>query len=103
VPKACQLKEYLGVRSPSITRSRLTSTTPDQADITLARGGVTIAKKHESVSNWHYMIMSRKRPARSGNPDLRRGMQVPGPPIEEIEAKLLYWLTPDINSGCTVR
>jgi hypothetical protein len=38
--------------------------------------------------------MSRKRPARSGNPDLRRGMQVPGPPIAEIEAKLLYWLTP---------
>ena len=38
--------------------------------------------------------MSRKSPARSGNPDLRRGMQVPGPPIEEIEAKLLYWLTP---------
>jgi hypothetical protein len=39
--------------------------------------------------------MSRKRPARSGNPDLRRGMQVPGPPIAEIEAKLLYWLTPE--------
>jgi hypothetical protein len=39
--------------------------------------------------------MSRKRPARSGNPDLRRGMQVPGPPIAEIEAKLLSWLTPE--------
>ncbi len=39
--------------------------------------------------------MSRKRPARSGNRDLRRAMQVPGPPIEEIEAKLLYWLTPE--------
>jgi hypothetical protein len=38
--------------------------------------------------------MSRKPKARSGNPDLRRGMQVPGPPIAEIEAKLLYWLTP---------
>ncbi|PHX57075.1 hypothetical protein CP500_002005 [Tychonema bourrellyi FEM_GT703] len=31
--------------------------------------------------------MSRKRPARSSNPDLRRG-------IAEIEAKLLSWLTP---------
>jgi hypothetical protein len=39
--------------------------------------------------------MSGKRPAHSGNPDLRRAMQVPGPPIEEIEAKLLYWLTPE--------
>lgn len=39
--------------------------------------------------------MSKKRPAFSGNPDLRRGMQVPGPPIAEIEAKLLCWLTPE--------
>ena len=39
--------------------------------------------------------MSRKRPARSGNPDLRRGMQVPRPPSASIEAKLWYWLTPE--------
>lgn len=39
--------------------------------------------------------MSRKRKARSANPDLRRATQVPGPPIEEIEAKLLCWLTPE--------
>lgn len=39
--------------------------------------------------------LSKKRPAFSGNPDLRRGMQVPGPPVAEIEAKLLCWLTPE--------
>ena len=39
--------------------------------------------------------MSRRKPAQWGNPDLRRGMQTPAPPIEEIEAKLLSWLTPD--------
>lgn len=39
--------------------------------------------------------MSRKRPACSGNPDLRRGLQAQAPPIEEIEAKLLSWLRPD--------
>ena len=38
--------------------------------------------------------MSQKRPARSGNPDLRRATQLPGPPIAEIEAKLWNWLTP---------
>lgn len=39
--------------------------------------------------------MSRKSPGRSGNPDLRRGVQVPGPVIAEIEAKLWYWLSPE--------
>ncbi len=39
--------------------------------------------------------MSRKRPARAGNPDLRRATQVPGPEIASIEAKLWYWLTPE--------
>jgi len=39
--------------------------------------------------------MIKKRPAFSGNPDLHRGMQVPGPPIAETEAKLLCWLTPE--------
>jgi hypothetical protein len=39
--------------------------------------------------------MSKKRPGRSGNPDLRRATQVPSPPIAEIEAQLLYWLTPE--------
>ncbi|MDQ2096479.1 MAG: hypothetical protein QQW96_02340 [Tychonema bourrellyi B0820] len=32
--------------------------------------------------------MSRKHPGRSGNPDLRRATQLPGPPIAEIEAQL---------------
>ena len=39
--------------------------------------------------------MSRKRPSRSGNRDLRRATQVPSPAIEEIEASLLSWLTPE--------
>lgn len=39
--------------------------------------------------------MSRKRKQRSGNPDLRRATQLPGPPIAEIEAKLWYWLSPE--------
>ncbi len=49
--------------------------------------------------------MSQKRPARSGNPDLRRATQVPSPAIAEIEAKLWNWLTPlsfkpsRLNSG----
>jgi hypothetical protein len=39
--------------------------------------------------------MSRKGSARSGNPDLRRAVQAPGPAIAEIEEKLWYWLTPE--------
>ena len=39
--------------------------------------------------------MSRKQKARSGNPDLRRATQLPGPPIPEIEALLWHWLTPE--------
>lgn len=39
--------------------------------------------------------MSRKQKARSGNPDLRRATQLPGPPIAEIEALLWHWLTPE--------
>lgn len=38
--------------------------------------------------------MSRKRKRRSGNPDLRRGVQVSGPPLAEIEALLWHLLTP---------
>ena len=41
--------------------------------------------------------MSRKRPARSGNPDLRRGMQVPGPHIAELDTKTARSTT-DITS-----
>ena len=40
-------------------------------------------------------FMSRKQKARSGNPDLRRATQLPGPPIAEIEAKLWHWLSPE--------
>ena len=38
--------------------------------------------------------MSRKRPARTGNPDLRQQKHVPVPPIEEIEKKLYSLLSP---------
>ncbi|WP_277883789.1 hypothetical protein [Nostoc sp. FACHB-888] len=34
--------------------------------------------------------MSRKRPARTGNPDLRQQKHLPAPPIEEIEKQLSY-------------
>ncbi len=38
--------------------------------------------------------MARKRPARTGNPDLRQQKQVPMPPIEEIEQKIYSLLSP---------
>ncbi|MFN6559677.1 MAG: IS4 family transposase [Nostoc sp. ChiSLP01] len=38
--------------------------------------------------------MARKRPARTGNPDLRQQKQVPMPPIEEIEQKIYTLLSP---------
>lgn len=38
--------------------------------------------------------MSRKRPVRTGNPDLRQQKHVPAPPIEEIEKKLYSLLSP---------
>lgn len=56
--------------------------------------GLKSEKVSERVESAQH-CMSRKRPARSGNPDLRRGLLVPDPPIVEIEAKLLYWLTPE--------
>ncbi|MHC5857954.1 hypothetical protein [Nostoc sp.] len=36
--------------------------------------------------------MSSKRPARTGNPDLRQQKHVPAPPIAEIQQKSLYTL-----------
>ncbi len=38
--------------------------------------------------------MSRKRPARTGNPDLRQQKHVPAPPIEEIEQEIFSLLSP---------
>lgn len=38
--------------------------------------------------------MSGKRPARTGNPDLRQQKHVPAPPIEEIEKKIFSLLSP---------
>ncbi|QIR40958.1 IS4 family transposase [Tolypothrix sp. PCC 7910] len=38
--------------------------------------------------------MSRKRPARTGNPDLRQQKHVPAPPIEEIEKEIFSLLSP---------
>ncbi len=38
--------------------------------------------------------MARKRPAQTGNPDLRQQKQVPMPPIEEIEQKIYTLLSP---------
>jgi Transposase DDE domain len=38
--------------------------------------------------------MSRKRPARTGNPDLRQQKHIPAPPIEEIEKKIFSLLSP---------
>ncbi|BAY21289.1 transposase [Calothrix sp. NIES-2100] len=38
--------------------------------------------------------MSKKRPARTGNPDLRQQKHVPVPPIEEIEKKIFSLLSP---------
>jgi hypothetical protein len=38
--------------------------------------------------------MSRKRPARKGNPDLRQQKHVPAPPIEEIEKQIFSLLSP---------
>ncbi|MEG4855672.1 hypothetical protein QUB10_33000 [Microcoleus sp. B5-D4] len=37
--------------------------------------------------------MSRKRPAHSGNPDLRGATQLPGLPMAKIEALLWNWLS----------
>nr|ADO19274.1 hypothetical protein Nfla_8405 [Nostoc flagelliforme str. Sunitezuoqi] len=39
--------------------------------------------------------MERKRPARTGNPDLRQQKHVPVPPIEEIEKKIFLLLSPE--------
>lgn len=39
-------------------------------------------------------IMSSKRPARTGNPDLRQQKYVPTPPIEEIEQEIFSLLSP---------
>ncbi|RCJ35036.1 hypothetical protein A6769_19965 [Nostoc punctiforme NIES-2108] len=41
--------------------------------------------------------MSRKRPARIGNPDLRQQKQVPMPLIEEIEQKIYSFLLSPLN------
>lgn len=38
--------------------------------------------------------MSRKRPARKGNPDLRQQKHLPSPPIEQIEKQLFSLLSP---------
>jgi Transposase DDE domain len=38
--------------------------------------------------------MSRKRPARTGNPDLRQQKHVPVPPIEQIEKEIFSLLSP---------
>ncbi|MHC5780049.1 MAG: IS4 family transposase, partial [Nostoc sp.] len=38
--------------------------------------------------------MSRKRPARTGNPDLRQQKHVPVPPIEQIEKETFSLLSP---------
>lgn len=38
--------------------------------------------------------MSSKRPARTGNPDLRQQKHVPAPPIEQIEKELFSLLSP---------
>ncbi|MBD2518073.1 IS4 family transposase [Nostoc sp. FACHB-973] len=38
--------------------------------------------------------MSRKRPARTGNPDLRQQKHIPAPPIEEIEQEIFSLLSP---------
>ncbi|MHC5712705.1 MAG: transposase, partial [Nostoc sp.] len=38
--------------------------------------------------------MSRKRPARTGNPDLRQQKHVPAPPIEQIEKETFSLLSP---------
>lgn len=39
--------------------------------------------------------MGTKRPARTGNPDLRQQKHVPVPPIEEIEKKIFSLLSPE--------
>lgn len=39
-------------------------------------------------------IMSRKRPARIVNPDLRQQKHLPTPPIEEIEKEIFSLLSP---------
>jgi len=38
--------------------------------------------------------MSRKHPARTGNPDLRQQKHVPAPPIEQIEKEIFSLLSP---------
>jgi hypothetical protein len=38
--------------------------------------------------------MAKKRPARTGNPDLRQQKHVPTPPIEEIEKQIFSLLSP---------
>ncbi|MEG4942319.1 hypothetical protein [Microcoleus sp. F4-D5] len=47
------------------------------------------------IPNRHCILQAKNVQRASGNPYLRRVWEVPGPPIKEIQAKLLCWLTPE--------